>query len=124
MEQCIVCLEYYDYSKLRRSMCKCVYICNDCHRIRKNNLVYQEYYCYDSMGLMYCSYKCIFNRIIYFDDFYAYVYNRNIDNYYGNVYRNQIKLLNECKYQHYFNKLSTHVIPDLTKIICEYLTDV
>ncbi len=123
MEQCIVCLEYYDYHKLILSMCKCVYICNDCHRIKKNNLVCHDYYCYDSMGLMYCSYNCIFNRIISSNNFDSYVYNIHVDNYYGYVYRNQIKLLNECKYQHYFNKLNAHVIPDLTKIICDYLIE-
>lgn len=119
--ECIICFESVNRTNSIMSHCGCVHVCNDCNEFEVNDSVY--YYSGNSR-LLYCSYKCVFNEFTYtYGEISACQLYKNTICYYGNIYKHQLKLLNECKYPHYFSFLNNHIIPDLTKIICEYLQE-
>ncbi len=119
--KCIICFESVNHTNSRISDCKCVHVCDSCNTFEINDSVY---YYSSHRHLLYCSYKCVFDDFMYtYGEISACQRYKNAICYYGNIYKHQLELLNECKYPHYFSFLNNHFIPDLTKIICEYLQE-
>ncbi len=118
MKQCVICLEH---NTMYLSDCGCIIICKDCI-----NLIDLE----DSIfahgdidiGLIYCSLNCMYDDFNYDVDIRIFD-ERLIRNntYYYRINKHQQYILDQYENKKYYSQLDNYFIPDITKIICDYL---
>lgn len=122
-EKCIICLIEYN-NMLYQSDCKCVYVCKPC--LKLIDLTMQSHaYGHVRKRVIYCSLNCIYSDFDYKIDV-GRMFDTDLlinHTYYFLINKHQQRILDHYEYKKCYSQLDNYFIPDLTKIICDYLIE-
>ncbi len=124
--KCIICFESVNNTNSCISdcisECRCVHVCDCC--LPMIDLLKSVYAYGGRKWVKYCSLNCIYNSFDYHNDLpIMFRPFTNPTNYYANINKHQQFILDQYEYKKCYSQLDNYFIPDLTKIICDYLVN-